>query len=272
MIKHPTSPKSIIQSYWINRELIKALVEREVLGRYRGSFLGIFWSFLNPIFMLVIYTFVFSIIFKARWNAGSDSKVEFALVLFVGLIVFNLFAECTNRAPTLITSNISYVKKVVFPLEILPGVALGSALAHGAISLIVWILAYALLVGIPHFTVLLAPFVLLPLFLLILGLSWFLASVGVYIRDSAQLINMFTTVLMFLSPIFYPITAIPEKYRPLLALNPIAPMLEDLRDVLFWGVVPDISSWLIYLCACSIIAWLGYAWFQKTRRGFADVL
>jgi lipopolysaccharide transport system permease protein len=269
---HSTSPQSLIQSYWINRGLIKGLIVREVLGRYRGSFLGIIWSFLNPVFMLIIYTFVFSIIFKARWNAESDSKVEFALILFVGLIVFNLFAECINRAPTLITSNISYVKKVVFPLEVLPGVALGSALVHSVISLVVWLLAYALLVGIPHPTVLLAPLVLLPLFLLTIGLSCFLASVGVYIRDSAQLTGMFTTVLLFLSPIFYPITAIPEKYRSLLALNPIAPMLEDLRNVLFWGVIPNVSNWLIYLCICTLVAWFGYAWFQKTRRGFADVL
>ena len=222
--------------------------------------------------MLIIYTFVFSVVFKARWSGGSDSKTEFALVLFAGLIVFNLFAECFNRAPGLILSNVNYVKRVVFPLEILPWVALGSALFHTLVSVGVWLIAYIILFGVPHITVLLLPLVFLQLLLFIMGLTWGLASLGVYLRDVSQFIGMATTVLMFLSPIFYPVTALPEEYRHLLLFNPLTPAIEQARDVLFWGKVPDVTMLSVYLLGAALIAWLGFAWFQKTRKGFADVL
>ena len=266
------SPKEMAASLWRNRSLVKALVQREVVGRYRGSFMGILWSFFNPVFMLIIYTFVFSVVFKARWNTGSDSKTEFALVLFAGLIVFNLFAECFSRAPGLILANVNYVKKVVFPLEILPWVALGSAMFHALISLGVWLIAYLILFGFPHVTVLLLPLVILPLLLFIMGLTWGLASLGVYLRDVSQFIGIVTTVLMFLSPIFYPASALPEQYRDLLLLNPLTPAIEQAREVLFWGKAPDMTILSVYLLGAALVAWLGFAWFQKTRKGFADVL
>jgi len=259
-------------SLWRNRTLAKALIQREVVGRYRGSLMGILWSFFNPVLMLVIYTFVFSVVFKARWHSGSDSKTEFALVLFAGLIMFNLFAECFNRAPSLVLSNVNYVKKVVFPLEILPWVTLGSALFHTLISLFVWLLAYAILFGVPHATVLLWPLIMLPLLLFIMGLTWALAALGVFLRDVSQVIGVMTTVLMFLSPIFYSGESLPEEYRKFLQLNPLTPAIEQARDVLFWGRVPDVASYLLYLAGAALVAWLGFAWFQKTRKGFADVL
>ena len=267
-----TSPKAMVGSLWNNRSLIKALVTREVVGRYRGSMMGILWSFFNPVFMLMVYTFVFSVVFKARWSGGSDSKTEFALVLFAGLIIFNLFSECINRAPTLILANANYVKKVVFPLEILPLVAMGSALFHFVISLSVWLTAYVIIFGIPHLSVLLLPVVVAPFVLLVIGFTWILAALGVYLRDVAQLTGMATTVLMFLSPIFYPVSALPEKYRPLLMLNPLGPTIEQTREVLFWGKLPDLAILSIYYLFAALLAWLGFAWFQKTRKGFADVL
>lgn len=267
-----TSPKAMVSSLWRNRRLIKALVTREVVGRYRGSMLGILWSFFNPVFMLLVYTFVFSVVFKARWSGGSDSKTEFALVLFAGLIVFNLFSECINRAPTLILNNVNYVKKVVFPLEILPFVAMGSALFHFAISLVVWLIAYIFLFGVPHVSSLALPLVIAPLLLLTMGLTWMLAALGVYLRDISQLTGTATTVLMFLSPIFYPLSALPEKYRPLLLLNPLGPTIEQTREVLFWGNLP--SALVVGACFAvfALAAWLGFISFQKTRKGFADVL
>ena len=267
-----TSPKEMVVSLWRNRSLIKALTQREVVGRYRGSVLGILWSFFNPVFMLLVYTFVFSVVFKARWSGGSDSKTEFALILFAGLIVFNLFAECFNRAPSLILANVNYVKKVVFPLEILPWVALGSALFHALVSLGVWLIAYLILFGVPHATVLLLPLVILPLILLIMGLTWGLASLGVYLRDVSQFISICTTVLMFLSPIFFPASALPEAYRHLLLFNPLTPVIEQAREVLFWGKGPDMIILTAYLLSSALVAWAGFAWFQKTRKGFADVL
>ena len=268
----PATPREIVASLWRNRSLLKASVKREVLGRYRGSVMGVLWSFFNPVFMLIVYTFVFSVVFQARWSSGSESKTEFALVLFAGLLVFNLFAECINRAPGLIVGNQNYVKKVVYPLEILPWVGLGAALFHGAVSLGVWLIAYLIFFGLPHATMLYLPLILLPFGLFIMGLSWALASLGVYLRDVGQFIGLLTTVLMFLSPIFYPASALPEVYRPVLYMNPLTPVIEQTRDVLFWGKAPDFAMLGIYLVATSIIAWLGFAWFQKTRKGFADVL
>ena len=267
-----TSPAALIFSLWKNRRLIAQMTRREIMGRYRGAIMGLLWSFFNPVFMLIVYTFVFSVVFKARWDAGSESRTEFALILFAGLMVFNMFSECINRAPNLILSNVNYVKKVIFPLEILPVATLLSAMFHGAISLGVWLLAYLILFGLPHITILYLPLVILPLIMLIMGLSWGLASVGVYLRDVSQLIGTVTTVLMFLSPIFYPIAALPERYRVFLYFNPLVPVIEQARAVLYWGQRPDFLLLAIYWVVTFLIAWMGFAWFQKTRKGFADVL
>lgn len=257
---------------WRNRGLTLALIKREIIGRYRGSVLGIFWSFFNPVLILTVYTFVFSVVFKARWNAGSDSKTEFAMVLFAGLIVFNLFAECFLRAPGLVLSNVNYVKKVMFPLEILPWVSLGTAGFHALVSLGVWLLAYLVIIGIPHCTILLLPFIILPLLLFIMGVTWGLSALGVYLRDISQFVGIINTILLFLSPIFYPSSALPEQYRHLLLANPLTPAIEFTRDVLFWGKMPDLVILPAYYLAAMIVSWLGFAWFQKTRKGFSDVL
>lgn len=266
------SPREMVSSFWRNRELIKASTKREVLGRYRGSVMGILWSFFNPLLMLVVFTFVFSVIFQARWGSGAGSKTEFAVVLFAGLMMFNLFAECINRAPSLILSNANYVKKVVYPLEIIPAVILLSAIFHLLISLAVWFLAYAFFFGTPHATVLFLPLVIIPFALFIMGLSWVLASLGVYLRDVTQIIGVITSTLMFLSPIFYPVSALPETYQYLLYLNPLTPVIEITRDILYWGKTPDFQLLGMYWLATFSVAWLGFAWFQKTRKGFADVL
>jgi lipopolysaccharide transport system permease protein len=265
-------PVEIARSAWRNRDLVGTLIHREVIGRYRGSYMGLVWSFLNPMLMLCVYTFVFSVVFKSRWNPASSSKVEFALVLFAGLIVFNVFSECIGRAPTLILNNANYVKKVVFPLEILPWVALGSAAFHAAVSVVVWLLAYVVLVGMPHATALLLPLVLFPLVLLVMGLTWFLAALGVYLRDVSQFVGILTTVLLFVSPVFYPATALPPAYGALLVLNPLTPVIEAARDVMYWGKLPDATAWLTTLLISALVGWLGFAWFQKTRKGFADVI
>lgn len=266
------SPREMVNSLWRNRGLIKESVRREVLGRYRGSAFGLLWSFFNPLLMLAVYTFVFSFVFKARWNIESNSKTEFALVLFAGLIVFNLLGESLTRAPALVISNVNYVKKVVFPLEILPVVNLLSALFHGLISLCVWLLAYLLFYGLPQTTIAYLPLIIIPFLMFVLGLSWALASLGVFLRDISQFIGAVVTVLMFMTPIFYPVTALPEEFRGWLYMNPITPAVEQVRDVLYWGKVPDFRILGIYSIASFVIAWIGFAWFQKTRKGFADVL
>jgi len=272
MRRFSASPVEMFACLWCNRELIKASAKREVLGRYRGSVMGILWSFFNPLLMLVIYTIVFSVVFQARWRGDGGSKTEFAVVLFAGLLIFNLFSECINRSPGLILSNVNYVKKVVFPLEILPAVMLLSAMFHALISLGVWFLAYGLFFGVPHATVLTLPLIVVPLVMFIMGLSWGLASLGVYLRDVSQIIGVVTSVLMFMSPVFYPVSALPENYRHLLYLNPLTPVIEMTRDVLYWGKFPNFHLLGVYWFSTAVIAWLGFAWFQKTRKGFADVL
>jgi len=267
-----TSPREMVASFWRNRSLIYALSKREVVGRYRGSYFGILWSFLNPLLMLSIYTFVFSNIFKAKWNVGDNSKIEFALILFIGLIAYNLFSECINRAPSLILWNANYVKKVVFPLDILPWVDICSALFHAFISLFVWLLAYLLFYGTPKLSIFYLPLVLTPFIFLVMGLSWVLSSLGVYLRDVSQFIGLLTTMLMFLSPIFYPASSFPEGYRNLLYLNPLTFVIEQMREILFWGNTPDFLDLSIFWLMSSFFMWFGFIWFQKTRKGFADVL
>ncbi|RFC31577.1 MAG: lipopolysaccharide transport system permease protein [Candidatus Nitrotoga sp. MKT] len=269
----PTSLAALAKSLWRNRQLIVQMTKREVVGRYKGSVMGLAWSFFNPVFMLTVYTFVFSVIFKSRWGVGGEeSKTQFAVVLFVGMIVHGLFAEVLNRAPSLILSNINYVKKVVFPLETLPIIAMGAALFHSFVSLGVLLAAFALFNGYLHWTVILAPLVLLPIVILTLGFAWMLASLGVFLRDVGQTIGITTTVMMFLSPVFYPVTALPEGFRPWIMVNPLTFIIEQAREVLIWGHPPDWVGLGIYSLVATLVAWAGYAWFQKTRKGFADVL
>lgn len=269
---HSSLPE-MISSFWRSRQLIFRMARREVTGRYKGSLLGLAWSFFNPLLMLVIYTFVFSSVFKARWGVSAkETQSEFAVVLFVGMIVHGLFAECINRAPQLIIGNASYVKKILFPLEILPWVAMGAALFHSAISLFVLVALRLVVDAYIPWTALFFPLVLMPLVFAAMGFAWFLAATGVFIRDIGQTTGIFTTVLLFISPVFYPIKALPERFQVILAINPLTFVIEQARDVVVWGKLPDWVGLGVYCLASLIIAWLGFWWFQKTRRGFADVL
>ncbi|SAK70523.1 ABC polysaccharide/polyol phosphate export pump, inner membrane subunit [Caballeronia hypogeia] len=270
--KHPASLAAILRSVWRNRGLILQMTQREVIGRYRGSVMGLAWSFFNPVLMLVVYTFFFSVVFKARWGTLDDNKGAFAVVLFVGLILHSLLAECINRAPTLILANVNYVKKVIFPLEILPIVALGSALFHSAISLLVLIIAEVLLLHTLPWTAILFPLILLPLIIGAMGFAWFLSAFGVYVRDIAQITGIITSVLMFLSPVFYPVSNLPPQYQGLIRLNPLTFIIEEGRNTLIFGKQPDWTSWVICMAGSIIVCWLGFWWFQRTRKGFADVL
>ncbi|WP_024695910.1 ABC transporter permease [Pseudomonas syringae] len=265
-------PLDLLRSLWRHRQLISTLTRREVIGRYRGSVIGIAWSFFNPLLMLAVYTFVFSEVFQARWAGQDTSKGGFAILLFVGMIVHGLFAECANRSPSLIMSNGNYVTKVLFPLEVLSVVTLGSALFHTGTSLIVLLLAQFVLTHTLYWTALLLPLVLLPLAIATLGVSWLLAALGVYLRDVGQVIGVLTTVLLFLSPVLYPVAALPPAYQPWLRLNPLTYIIEESRNVLLFGRWPDWQSLALAMLIACVIAMAGFAFFQKARKGFADVL
>lgn len=272
--KRSLSLIALFKGLWSNKRLIWQMIKREVVGRYRGSAMGMAWSLFNPVVMLTVYTFVFSEIFKTKWvgSDGDTNKTQFAVILFVGMIIQALFAEVFNKSPSLIISNANYVKKVVFPLEILSVVALGSALFHTFVSLLVLMGAFFIFNGYIHATVLLLPVVILPFIVFVLGLSWFIASLGVFLRDIGQFTTIITTVLTFLSPIFYPVSAVPVAFQPFMLANPLTFIIEQSREVMIWGHAPNWLGLMIYFCVSSVFAWLGFSWFQKTRKGFADVL
>lgn len=260
------------QSLWSHRNLIAALAQREIAGRYQGSLLGRFWSFFVPLMMLGVYTFVFSVVFQARWPSTSGSRAEFALILFAGLSIFNVFAESVARAPSLIVGNPNYVKKVIFPLEILPVVALLTAMFHGLINLAVWLAFFVIFIGLPPATIVLFPVVLLPLAALTLGTTYFFAAVGVYFRDIGQIIGVAITAGMFLTPIFYAASALPEAYQTLLWLNPLTYYVEQGRNALIFGFAPSWVASVVAYAFALLVLWFGYGIFQKLRSGFADVL
>jgi lipopolysaccharide transport system permease protein len=266
------SPVQLARTLWRQRGLILELTRSDIAGRYKGSLLGIFWSLFNPIALLTIYTFVFSVVFQARWDTGDHSQGHYAVQLFAGMIVHGLFTETLLRSPSLILRNSSYVKKIVFPLEILPVMVVGTSAFHSAISIGVLAVAILIVAGGLPWTIVLLPFVLLPLMLMSLGFAWFLASLGVYLSDIIQPIGLLSTILLFSSPVFYPASALPDFIQPWLLLNPLAFPIEQSRAVLIVGVPPNVPGLLIYTAISVAIALLGYAWFQKTRKGFANVL
>ena len=272
------------QALWRQRELWWQLSQREVQGRYRGSMLGWGWSLITPLLMLAVYTFVFSQIFRARWGDLQQSgPLVFAINLFAGLIVFNIFAETAIQGPGLILSNANLVTKVIFPLEILPAVTVAAALFHALTSLVVLVgfqvtngligtgAASAIGLGI-HPTMLWLPLVWLPLVSCCLALGWLLSALGVFLRDLGQVIGVFVNLLMFLSAVFYPLSSLPPQWQPLLQLNPLVLVIEQTRRVAVNGQLTSLSYllWggLIGLLACE----LSFRSFQKARRGFADVL
>lgn len=269
-----TNPLRALAGIWRHRQLVIELTRREVVGRYRGSVAGLAWSFFNPLLLLVAYTFVFGVVFRARWggSAASESQAEFALILFVGLIYHALMAECVSRAPMLILNNANFVKKVVFPLEVLPVVTLCAALFHALISLGVFLIASVLVWGQVPLTAIALPFVLAPFLIGVLGATWVLASLGVYLRDIGQSVGIVVLLLMFLSPIFYPLSAVPESFQPLIRANPLTYYVEASRAVLIWGRWPDALALLGQYAAAGLLAAAGLWWFQRTRAGFADVI
>lgn len=263
----------MFQSLIKSRGLIWLLAQREIRTRFQGSVLGIFWMLVTPLLMLAVYTLVFSLVFKARWpGLQDDGPFTYAIVLFSSLIVFQLFSEVIGRAPLLITGNPNYVTKVVFPLEILPVVSGIAVLLQAAVSFGILIVFYLFLIGLPPPTALLVPFAVLPLVIMVLGLGWLLASLGVFLRDLHQLIGWLVTVLMFTSPVFYPMSAVPARMQEWMHLNPLTLPLEWVKSLLFLGVVPSPASYAVYSAVSIAVGLFGYWWFARTKKAFADVI
>ncbi|UNK41912.1 ABC transporter permease [Luteimonas sp. S4-F44] len=248
------------------------LTKRDILGRYRGASFGLLWSLISPFMMLVVYTLAFGYILKARWPGTTGNTADFAMLLFMGLITHGFFAECLSRAPTLVTGNANLVKKIVFPLEVLPWTVVLSALFHAMTNTLVFIALNLLLRHELHPTVLLWPLVLLPLAFVALGVVWLVSSLSVYLRDIGQVTGVLATAFLFLSSAIIPVETLPENYQTIFRLNPLTFIIDQARDVAFWGRAPDWAGLATYLMGALFFAYMGFAVFQKTRRGFADVL
>lgn len=263
----------VLRQCWFQRQLFLKLLRRDFAERYRGSYLGLLLPLLLPLLSLLVFTLFFGVIFKMRWaGRGDGSLSDLALILFVGMALYNFLAECLSRAPGLILAHQNYVKNVIFPLEMLPAVMVASALLTLIATLLVVLLLQTMVGAGLSWTVLLLPVTVLPLVLLVLGLSWFLASLGVYIRDIQQLIVPLVQLMMFLSPVFYPVAALPESIRPWLQFNPLALVIEQTRGIVLFGQPPAWTPYLLSLTAGMLTALLGAWWFARTRKGFADVL
>lgn len=263
----------MIKSLIDNNYLIRQLIKKDIEQRYKGSVLGIFWSFLIPILMLIIYTFVFSEVFQAKWGSGStDNKFEFALILFCGLSAFNMVSEVMNRSTVLIASNVNYVKKVIFPLEALPVIITFSSLFNCLISYLILIVAKLFLEGNISKTLYQIIFLFIPLILLCVGLSLFISAISVYLKDVGNAIGVIVTILMYMSPVFFPLASVPERFQIICMINPMTYIIENFRKVTLYGENIDIMFYLISLIVALLFCVFGKVVFYRAKEGFADVL
>jgi lipopolysaccharide transport system permease protein len=266
------SPSYVIGSLRNHKAIVFQMAKRDMIERYRGSIFGFLWSLFNPILMLLVYTFVFSVVFNAKWPGSGGGSVEYAVNTFVGMIVFSMFSESLSRAPSLVLQNANLVKKVVFPLEVLPWVTLASSVFHALVNYLVLLVFVLFIKGSLVPTAILFPLVIVPVALLALGLSWFLSSIGVFFRDMSHTVALLVSVWMFVSPIFYPLSAVPAEIRRVFEINPLAGLIEGGRSLALLGVVPDLSGYLWVSALSAAVAWAGLWWFMRTKHTFADVL
>jgi lipopolysaccharide transport system permease protein len=273
-IYYYSNPIQIIKDLINHRFLIQQMVSRDLTARYKGSILGLIWTIINPLVMLLVYTFVFSIVFNARWRPTSPNLPmgEFAVTLFAGLIPFNLLAEVLSRSPGIVVANPNYVKKVIFPLEILVVTITGTALINSLISLTVLLFSCLFILGRIPVLIILLPLIFFPLLLISLGIGWFLSSIGVFIRDIGIFITVFIQVLMFVTPIFYSPEAVPVRFQWIIKVNPLTMIVTDFRNLIIWNEPIDWLTWVVWTAIAIVIAILGYIWFRGTNKGFSDVL
>jgi lipopolysaccharide transport system permease protein len=272
-IIHILNPVPGLQTVWNARNLLVHLIKRNISVRYKGSMLGIFWSIVQPLMMLCIYTYVFSVVFKARWGESvGSSKGAFAIILFCGMALYSVFSESITLSSTQIISNVNFVKKVVFPLQLLPLAQVMASFLLGGIWLILLLFGAVCIFGNISWSMLLLPLVLIPFFLFTLGVSFFVSSLTVYVRDVPHVLNVILQIFFFLTPIFYPVSAVPENFRKFLMLNPLTYMIEQTRMVLLYAQIPDWRFAAVSIGAGVVTFILGFGWFNKTQKGFADVI
>ena len=267
------NPLSALESLWQGRGLLSQLVRRNIDIRYKGTMMGLVWMMVTPLVMLAVYTFVFGIVFKAHWGAWfGDSKAAFALILFCGMTVFNVFGESVSGSVGTVTGNANYVKKIVFPLEFLPVSTVLSACFFGLVWLAILLFGTVFCFHKLYLTVVFLPLIFIPLVLFSCGFSWFVASLGVFFRDLSHLIGILLQVLCFMTPIFYSLEMVPARIRSVMLWNPLTLLVQSTRQVLIFGQWPDGAALGMVTLLSMAVFQGGYFWFMKTKRGFADVL
>lgn len=267
------SPVAFVRAFWRRREVLSTFARIEFASRYHGAQLGVLWSLVSPLATLTVYTFVFSVVFKPSWAGGGDGGVAgYALILFAGLSAFEVFATSLNRAPRILSENVNFIKKVLFPLEILPVGVILAAVLESLVSLALVALGVLVTTGRLPATALFAPLAYLPLTMLTLGMCWLLAPVGVFLKDLGNIVGVGVQLLFFATPILYPLSAVPEPYRGLLALNPLHPVVDHLRRTIIYGQMPDWPALGVVTLVSAGVMLVGYAFFINIKRLFADAV
>jgi lipopolysaccharide transport system permease protein len=254
------------------KSLLWQFTKREIERRYRGTLLGLFWSFMTPLLMLVVYTIVFGFIFGGSYGHPGETKVQFTLGLFCGLLLWDIIAGSIVAAPGLIVGNANFVTKVIFPLEILSIAMVSSTLVHTVIGFIPLLLLLVVSQGTIAFSAMSLFLIFIPILFYTLGITWILSALGVFLRDISAMIPAMITILMFMSAIFFPITAIPLAWRWVMMLNPAAVLISMARNALVFHQWPDMTMYGVQLFLSILVATLGYALFMKMKPAFADVL
>jgi lipopolysaccharide transport system permease protein len=268
-----SGPLEVFGSALRHRQLIWRLAVREFEAQFRGSLLGRVWAALGPLSLLALYTYVFGVVMQAHWpGTATGDTLQVALLYFAGMVFFNFYLECINRAPSLLLENVAYIKKVVFPLDILAWVALIAALLRFSFGVLILLVFYFALEGIPPIAALAVLLMTAPLALVALGFVWFLSALGVYLRDVRQAMTVIAPAIMFMSPVFYPMSVVPEPFHSILYINPLTFAIESVRGALFDGQWPNWMEFSIYSVLAWLFAWLGRSWFMSVRGGFADVV
>lgn len=261
-----------LESLWRNRQLFRRVLSRDILSMVRGSVLGLAWVVVIPLVLVAIYTFVFGVVLPSTWSAETRSPLEVPLIFFAGLTVFGFFMEVITRAPNVIRDNSVYVKKIVFPLDILAWMLAGTAMFKLLINFTLLLLFLLLLTGGIPAKVLLVPVLLAPFVVMTVGLAWIAAAIGAYIRDLPHAIQALTPILMFVSPIFYAVQQVPESVRAVYLFNPLTFVLEGIRSLLFFDTVFPLRGLALYTVAALLVYAAGYVFFQRLRPGFSDVV
>lgn len=252
-------------------DLVRTMTQREVALRYKGSVLGIMWAVLTPVMLIAIFTFIFAGVFRARFGT-SGSGWDYALYLFCGLLPWTAFQEAVQLSSQTVVQRANLVKRVVFPLEILPVAQALASLVNQMFGTLVFLAATLVIRRELHLTILWLPVLIVPQLIATFGVAWFVSSVGVFLRDVVQGVTLVLMAWMYLTPIIYPESIVPERYRPLVNLNPFAGLIRSYRNIMLEGAPPDWPG-LAYFTAFALCCFLsGYWWFAKTRRHFADVI